>query len=187
MSKYAPSIRGVCECVVKTTHPRTDSHLALLSPIIAREMSEPERIELEPATNTPLRPDLRPPMFAPPPVRVVAVNDVHLPAAIGREADLAAFYIEVLGFGPRPIEGGALAFAAENVSLVFDLEEPPVDRENLAPTMIEVLSLRTLREALLDREIGYETMHGLMPGTEHVLVRDPGGNLLAISGWTLFS
>lgn len=150
-------------------------------------MSEPDRIELEPSTNTPLRPDLRRPMFEPPPVRVIAVNDVHLPAAIGRERELTTFYVDVLHFVAPESGVSPLAFAAENVSLVFDLAEPPVDRENLAPTMLEVLSLRNLRETLLEREIAYETMHGLMPGTEHVIVRDPGGNLLAISAWTLFS
>ena len=150
-------------------------------------MSETDRIELEPSTNTPLRPDLRRPMFEPPPVRVIAVSDVHLPAALGREAELASFYLDVLRFAPANRAGAALSFAAENVSVVFDLAEPPVDRDNLAPTMLEVLSLQGLRDALLTREIGYEMMHGLMPGTAHLLVRDPGGNLLAISGWTLFS
>jgi hypothetical protein len=152
-----------------------------------RAMSDAEPIELEPSTGTPLRADVRPPMPEPPPVRVVAVNDVHLPAAVGREKELDAFYVGVLNFAAGRGGGGALAFAAENVDIVFDLGEPPVNYENLAPTMMEVPSLRNLRALLLDNEIAYETMHGLMPGTEHILVRDPAGNLLAISGWTLFS
>jgi hypothetical protein len=150
-------------------------------------MSEAERIELQPSTGTPLRPDLRRPMFEPPPVRVVAIDDVHLPAAVGRELDLEAFYVGVLRFTLTRSDGGALAFAAENVTLVFDLAEPPVDYENLSPTMIEVPSLRALREALIEREIGFQTNHGLMPATEFVLVRDPAGNGLAIAGWRLFS
>ena len=150
-------------------------------------MSDAEPIELEPSTGTPLRPDLRRPMFEPPLVRVVAVSDVHLPAAIGREAELEAFYVGVLGFMLPREQDGSLAFAAENVSLVFDLGEPPVSYENLVPTMIEVPSLRALRQALIEREIGFETNHGLMPATEFVLLRDPAGNGLAISGWRLFS
>jgi hypothetical protein len=150
-------------------------------------MSDAEPIELEPSTGTPLRADVRPSMPEPPPVRVVAVNDVRLPAAIGREKELDAFYVGVLSFVAGRSDSGALAFAAENVDLVFDVAEPPVNYENLAPTMLEVPSLRNLRARLLDNEIAYETMHGLMPGTEHILVRDPAGNLLAISGWTLFS
>jgi hypothetical protein len=152
-----------------------------------RAMSDAEPIELEPSTGTPLRADLRPPMPEPPPVRVIAVNDVHLPAAIRLEAELDAFYVGILNFATAREAGAALSFAAENVDLVFDLAEPPVDRDNLAPTMLEVPSLRKLRELFLENEIGYETMHGLMPGTEHIIVRDPAGNLLAISGWTLFS
>ena len=150
-------------------------------------MSDAEPIELEPSTGTPLRADVRPLIPEPPPVRMIAVNDVHLPAAIGRGAELVAFYVGVLNFAAGRQEGDALAFAAENVDLVFDLGEPPVNYENLSPTLVEVPSLRNLRALLLDNEIAYETMHGLMPGTEHILVRDPAGNLLAISSWTLFS
>lgn len=166
-----------------------------------------DSIELEPSSGASVRPDLRRPMFEPPPVRIIAVKDVHLPAAVGREAELEAFYVGVLRFGVKgatPYAGellpgksaaarparqsdDPLTFLAENVAITFDLAEPPVDYENLAPTMLEVPSLKNLRELLVERGIDYETMHGLMPATEHVIVRDPGGNLLAISGWTLFS
>lgn len=146
-----------------------------------------DRIELEPSTDTPLHHDLRRPMFEPPPVRVIAIEDVHLPAAVGREEEMAAFYVGVLQFRPAMADRGAIAFEAENVRIVFDLAEPPLDRDNLAPTMIEVPSLRNLRETLLEHEIAYQMMQGLMPATEHVLVRDPAGNGLAIGGWRLFS
>lgn len=150
-------------------------------------MSDADPIELEPSSGAIVRPDLRAPMPEPPPVRILAVNDVHLPAAVGREAELVAFYVGVLNFTAKRVDDGPLTFVAENVDLVFDLALPPVNYENLAPTMLEVPSLRNLREMLFDREITHETMHGLMPGTEHVVVRDPGGNLLAIGGWKLFS
>jgi len=45
-----------------------------------------------------LRPDRRPTMPPPPPVRVVAVEDVVLIAAPGQERDLDAFYVGLLRF-----------------------------------------------------------------------------------------
>ena len=45
-----------------------------------------------------LRPDRRPVLTDPPPVRLVAVDDVVLITAPGRERDLDAFYVELLRF-----------------------------------------------------------------------------------------
>ena len=53
-----------------------------------------------------LRPDRRPVMIEPPPVRLVAVDDVVLITAPGRERELDAFYVDLLRFEredvPRP-------------------------------------------------------------------------------------
>ncbi|HEY1628228.1 MAG TPA: hypothetical protein VGF52_00120, partial [Tepidisphaeraceae bacterium] len=42
--------------------------------------------------------DRRPFMPAPPPVRLVAIEDVHAPAGAGVEVDLDDFYVKLLKF-----------------------------------------------------------------------------------------
>jgi hypothetical protein len=68
-----------------------------------------DAIELEPAAgeSSPAAPDRRPRVPEPLPVRLVAVDDVRLPATAGLERELDAFYVDLLGFAreggpPRP-------------------------------------------------------------------------------------
>jgi hypothetical protein len=151
-------------------------------------MSEPERFELEPSTGLPLTHDGRRPMPEPPPVRLTAVEDVHLPAAAGREAELDAFYVDILRFErQQDAPEHVLKYRAANVALVFDVLEPPIDRDNIAPTSLDVPSLRELRDALIEREMPFQSVQGLMPATQFVLLRDPAGNWLAVGEWRLFA
>lgn len=148
--------------------------------------ADDEPIELEPATGLTPRADLRPHMSEPPPVKILSVADVHLPSAVGYERDLDAFYVDVLKFERADEKQGVLAYRAENHALKFDVLEPPLNRDSISPTMIEVPSLKALRLALIEREIHFEPMQGLDPATEYVQVKDPAGNWLNVSEYREF-
>ena len=61
-------------------------------------------MELEPL-STPFVPaaDHRPRIPEPPPVRLLTVDDAHLPAPAGIEVDLDGFYVQLFGFEPTVI------------------------------------------------------------------------------------
>ncbi|HQY88413.1 MAG TPA: hypothetical protein PK402_07125 [Tepidisphaeraceae bacterium] len=141
-------------------------------------MSDP--IELEPATGIRPRADLRKPIPEPLPVRLVAIEDVHLPAAAGREVQLDEFYVGLLGLKRAPDRDGMLVYHAENVDLVFDVLEPPIDRAKLTPTPFEVDWIELIIQRLLELEVPYERMRGVMPGHEYVLLVDPAGNWVSL-------
>lgn len=137
-------------------------------------------IELLKAT-TPFQPqaDRRPLIPEPLAVRLIAIDDVHLPAAAGLECPLDEFYVGLLGFLRRDVDG-LLAYKADNFFVRFDTQEPPLVRDGVRPMMIQVLSLREMRQKLSDAKIGFEALRGLEPGMQMLLTRDPAGNWLAL-------
>jgi hypothetical protein len=145
-------------------------------------------IELAPTAvteTTPfeLIPDLRPLIPEPLPVRLIAVDDVRLPAAAGLECELDQFYVSLLGFArPHTNTGidGALAYRAENFSLRFDVLEPPLSRDAVRPILIEIQSAAEMRCLLSDARIEFQTIAGLDPGQKMLLLRDPAGNWLGL-------
>src|SRR3954453_16315082 len=84
--------------------------------------------------------DRRPLIPEPLPVKLVKIDDAHLPAAAGREVELDAFYVGMLRFERLDVPE-TLAYRAENFDLLFDVLEPPLERDTLRPLGIEVLSL----------------------------------------------
>lgn len=126
-------------------------------------------------------PDRRPLMPPPPPVRLIAIDDVHVPAAAGLERELDAFYVGLFGFERQGHDEGHLTYKSENFLLCFDVLEPPIERDDFRPIGIEVPSLSAARATLTEREIEHEFQRGLMPGVEIVLVRDPAGNWVSVS------
>jgi hypothetical protein len=124
--------------------------------------------------------DRRPLIPEPLPVRLVAIEDVELPAACGLERDLLEFYVDLLGFER---EGGAeaLVLRAENVKLRFAVSEPPLERESLRILGIEVDSLARVEPILVEREIPFTRERALNPGQELLVLRDPAGNWISIS------
>jgi len=82
-------------------------------------MDESSGVEVESAAA-----DARPRMPEPLPVRLVCVEDAHLPAAAGLEKQLDAFYVDLLGF-QRETGVDGLIYEAENLRLIFSLVEPP--------------------------------------------------------------
>ncbi len=134
-----------------------------------------DRIELGESTGTPIVPDLRPAVEEPPPVRLVAVEDVRLPTPPGTAAALDGFYVGLWRFRR---EAGDLVYKAENARLRFTVvaDPVPVERDGVRPQGIIVPSLRDAERLLADAEIEYDRQRGLQLGSFSLLCRDPGGN-----------
>jgi len=124
--------------------------------------------------------DARPHMPEPPPVRLVAIEDVHLPAAAGLEVDLDQFYVKLLKFEREEAERGTIVYKAENFRLYFDVLEPPITRGDFRPIGIDVPSLLDLERQLIEREIEYQWQKGLIVATHTLLLQDPAGNWVQI-------
>jgi hypothetical protein len=122
-------------------------------------------------------------MPEPPPVRLIAINDVHLPAASGFERELDGFYIGLLAFVRRPSSDAneLLIYDAENQRLCFDVLEPPIGRDTVRPTGIEIRSIPALEQQLIDAQIPHTRQIGLVPGEDSILLQDPAGNWLNVS------
>lgn len=125
--------------------------------------------------------DRRPLIPLPLPVKLVAVSDVNLQSAAGLETQLDQFYSTMLLMAREPWDGVALTYRAENFRLVIGVVEPPVLRDDLRPIGIEVPSLLGLEHKLVESEIEYERIRGLIAGEDALLVQDPAGNWVAIS------
>jgi hypothetical protein len=145
-------------------------------------MSESTPIELsEVEVKRELVPDVRHATPEPPPVRLSAIADVVLPAPAGTEALLDAFYVSLLGFQREAsAPEGELRYRAEKHDLIFRIGEPPVEHSDLSPTELEVPSLHTLTQQLIDREIDFERQRGIFGGDDRIVLKDPAGNWIAI-------
>lgn len=122
-----------------------------------------------------LTPDIRPRMLPPPPVRLVAVDDVLLVAGSGQESLLDAFYVQLLRF-ERLLEGDRPVYEAENFRIRFDWRDGLIERDDLSPLGIEVPSLADAEQKLIELEMEYLRQSGLQPGEEALVLRDPAGN-----------
>jgi len=135
--------------------------------------------QLEPSANIALpKTDKRPLIPEPLPVRLVAIEDVHLPAPAGREVELDEFYVGMWEF-ERDQRERDLVYRAENFRLRFDVREPPISRDELRPVQIEVLSLRAAERKIIEAELEYERQKGLTAGSDVLLLLDPAGNWVA--------
>src|SRR3954466_6485490 len=92
--------------------------------------------------------DPRPTMPQPPPVRLVSIEDVHLPTAAGLEVQLDDFYVGLLKFEREGSNAGHVTYKAENFRVHFDVLEPPLDRDDMRATGIDLPSLSQLRMSL---------------------------------------
>jgi hypothetical protein len=116
----------------------------------------------------------------PPPVRLVAVEDVRAQAGAGLETQLDEFYVGLLKFEREGSEQGHLTYKAENFRLHFDTIEPPLTREDFRPIGIDSPSLPLLKEQLNDREVDYLWQRGLLAGHDTIMLKDPAGNWVQI-------
>jgi hypothetical protein len=135
---------------------------------------------VEPTGDFHPRPDRRPRMEAPLPIKLVTVDDATLLTGAGLERALDAFYIDLLGF-VRTGSPHDLSYRADNFILHFRVEEPPVQRDTLRALGVEVLSLATIEQRLIDQQIEYTRQKGLMPGHQSIAVLDPAGNWLELT------
>ena len=122
------------------------------------------------------KPDKRPLMPEPLPVKLVAVNDCRLPAPAGIERELDAFYVGLLGFERDAQASEPVVYRSENFDLIFDIHEPPIRHDDLRPIGIEVQSLAITEQKLIDVELEYTRQRAITPGQESLLLMDPAGN-----------
>jgi hypothetical protein len=144
-------------------------------------------VDLEPAPQRYVAPpkDRRPHMPEPPPVRLVAVEDVYVYSGSGLERPLDAFYVELLRFEreahARDTDEALIVYRAENARLIFEVIEPPLQHQDFRPIGIEVPSLAMIEQQIVEREIEYERLKGMVVGQETLVLRDPAGNWVALS------
>jgi hypothetical protein len=140
-----------------------------------------EPIELEKAKRRARRPkDRRPHMPDPPPVRLVAIEDVQVPVPAGLEVQLDDFYIQLLRFERDRHDRSRIIYRAENFRLCFDVLEVPAARGDFRPITLDVPSLSGLQQQLIDREIEFEWQRGLTAGHDTLLLQDPAGNWVQV-------
>ena len=141
---------------------------------------EAARLELE-QTDGRFQPqvDRRPLMPEPLPVKLVAVEDVRGRAAAGLEEQLDGFYVEMLQF-ERDDRGEELVYRAENFRLIMEVVEPPMERPDMRPIVVEVRSLAEAEAKLVDREMEYSRQRGINAGERQLVVQDPAGNWVSI-------
>ena len=117
-------------------------------------------------------------------MRLVAVEDVHVPAAAGNEVELDAFYVQLLKFerdnAAEARAGFGIVYRGENFRLWFDVQEPPVQRDDFRAAMIEVPDLANLQKQLLEREYEFERQRGLTPANDQLVMLDPAGNWISV-------
>lgn len=126
------------------------------------------------------QPDRRARIPEPPPVRLLTIEDAHLPAAAGAEVNLDAFYVGLLAFERQP-DSEFPVYRAENYRLLFDVLEPPISRDDFRPLRIEVASLAATEQKLIESDLQYTSQRGLLAGQQSLVLLDPAGNWLEIT------
>jgi hypothetical protein len=137
-------------------------------------MGGEDSIELEEATGLKPEADRRPRMAEPLPVRLVAIEDVTLPAIAGVEVELDQFYVGLLEFARD--SDRELIYRADNFSLRFVVQEMLPQRGVYRPAQIEVRSLLVAEHRLIEAKIEYVRQRTLTPGEESLVLLDPAGN-----------
>jgi hypothetical protein len=131
-------------------------------------------------------PDRRPLMPEPPPVRLVAVEDVQAKAPAGAETALDDFYVTMLqlerenSLSSSQDSADEIVYKAENVRLRLVVREPPLAHADMRPIGVEVRSLALTEAKIVERELEYERLKALVAGQDTLMLRDPAGNWIAI-------
>jgi len=137
-------------------------------------------IELEPSSGLVPTADDRRRMDEPPPVRLIAVEDVLLLAQPGVRDALDGFYVDLLEF-VRAANEETIVYRAENFRLRFAVvDQIPLERDGVRPIGIQVRSLRDMERKLFEKQVEYIRQRGLLPGLISLLVQDPAGNWIEI-------
>jgi hypothetical protein len=136
------------------------------------------------ATIQASREDDRPKLPEPPPVALVAVQDVQLPMVAGLERKLDEFYRDLVGFErvERSADmGEGPVYRSANHDLVFHVVEVP--DEGRGNRLIGILTsrYRDIVQRLIDMNVDFEIVRGVTAGAEELLIQDPAGNWIALS------
>lgn len=140
--------------------------------------SDPIPVETEATAHAPQARDLRPTIPEPPPVRLIAVENVRHTTVAGLEKQLDDFYVRVLRF-VRSSESG-IKYEAERHSIVFDIVEQPRSTEDYHPTGIVVRSLAEVVHELSAADVEFQRQKSITPGIESILLQDLAGNWVEI-------
>ena len=125
-------------------------------------------------------PDRRRFVPEPPPVRLVAVRDVHRFAPAGAEVELDRFYRDLLRFERESTPDHYPAYRAERHRVVFDVVEPPVRRDDLRPVGVEIPHFFDVETYLIENDLPHERVTKLVAGQDGLLLKDPAGNWVAL-------
>ncbi len=137
-------------------------------------------MELEPPTGYTPPPDKRPHLPPPPPVSLLAVEDVRLPAAAGDEAMLDRFYVGILKF-ERDAESSLPVYHADNFDLHFEIGQARRERDDFRMLGVALPSLTEVMHRLIDAEMQFTRQRAVAPGREAIVVLDPAGNWVEIT------
>lgn len=136
------------------------------------------------ATIQASRDDDRPRLPEPPPVALVAVQDVQLPMVAGLEHKLDEFYRDLIGFeraGPSADTGEGPVYRSANHDLVFHVVEVPDEGHGARPIGILTPRYQQIVQRLIDMNVDFEIVRGVTAGAEELLMQDPAGNWIAVS------
>ncbi len=128
-----------------------------------------------------IKPDRRKRVPEPLPVKIFAVEDVTIPCAAGLEKAMDDFYVMLLGFVRDANEAHRIVYHADNVDLYVQVLEPPLHRETMRPTLLEVPSIESLEHELIDREMEYTRIRSIFPGQRALSFQDPAGNWVEVT------
>jgi catechol-2,3-dioxygenase len=145
-----------------------------------------EQFELEPPTGIVPPVDVRPLIPIPPPVRLVAVEDVLVHAGDldpALRAKVEDFYVRLLGFELRERDIDRLVLQGETHRLIYDFAspQPPPPADGYRFIGLEVPTFRDLEPRLRDAEVEYERQRGIHPGADKLVMRDPAGQWLEVT------
>lgn len=144
------------------------------------KLTEPSPV----ATIQASREDDRPKLPEPPPVALVAVQDVQLPMIAGLEHELDAFYRDLIGFERVACQadmGEGPVYHSANHDLVFRVVEVPDEGDGVRPIGILTPRYQGIVQRLIDTNVDFEIVRGVTAGAEELLMQDPAGNWVAIA------
>jgi hypothetical protein len=106
---------------------------------------------------------------------------VVVEAPVGLDQALGDFYAAMLQFERDPGERDRLAFRAENFRLVFEVRQRPIERLDMRPIGVEVVSLTATEMKIISRQLEYQRSKGLTSGSDQLMLQDPAGNWVSIT------
>ena len=145
--------------------------------------NDESKLELVPPTTGYRQPppDRRKHIPEPPPVRLMAIEDVQVVAADHFERELDEFYVAMLQFERDRNAHGSLVYRAENFRLMLQIQSSPIERLDMRPIGVEVLSLVAAEAKIIERELEYQRIKGLTAGSDQLMLQDPAGNWVSIT------